>query len=82
MHDVVVVGIPLLAILAGILFNRSDIKDLRAEMNARFNQIEGNVNDRFNRIEDRLAGIEADIRQFYHLTGKLEGRIDALEKRA
>jgi hypothetical protein len=89
MHDVVVVGIPLIAILSGILFNRNDIKDLRAEMNAgfdkvndRFNRIEGNVNDRFNRIEDRLAGIDADLRQFYHLTGKLEGRIDALEKRA
>ena len=71
MHDVVVVGIPLLAILSGILFNRSDIKDLRTEMNARF-----------NKIEDRLAGIDADLRQFYHLTGKLEGRIDAIEKRA
>jgi hypothetical protein len=71
MHDVVVVGIPLIAILAGILFNRSDLKDLRAEMNARF-----------NKIEDRLTGIDADLRQFYHLAGKLEGRMDALEKRA
>ena len=79
MHDVVVVGIPLLAILVGIFFNRSDLKDLRVEMNTRFNQIDGNVNDRFNRIEDRLAGIDADLRQFYHLTGKLEGRVDAIE---
>jgi len=77
MHDVVVVGIPLLAILAGIFFNRSDIKELRAEMNARFS----NVNARFDKIEDRLNQIDADLRQFYHLTGKLEGRIDALEKR-
>ncbi len=30
MHDVIVVGVPLLAILAGILFNRNDFKDLRA----------------------------------------------------
>jgi hypothetical protein len=58
MHDVIVVGVPLLAILAGIFFNRNDIKDLRAEMNARF-----------NKVEDRLAGIDADLRQFYHLTG-------------
>ena len=71
MHDVVVVGVPLLAILAGIFFNRNDLKDLRAEMNARF-----------NKVEDRLAGIDADLRQFYHLTGKLEGRVHALEKRA
>ena len=37
MHDIVTVGIPLIAILAGILFSRSDIKELRAEMSARFN---------------------------------------------
>jgi hypothetical protein len=70
MHDVVVVGIPLLAILGGIFFNRNNLKDLRAEMNARF-----------NKVEDRLTAIDADLRQFYHLTGKLEGRVDAIEKR-
>jgi DNA anti-recombination protein RmuC len=88
MHDVIAVGVPLLAILAGILFSRNDIKDLRAEMNARFNQIDGNVDarfnkvdDRFSKVEDRLSAIDADLRQFYHLTGKLEGRVDAIEKR-
>lgn len=58
MHDIVVVGIPLIAILAGILFNRSDIKDLRTEMGARF-----------NKVDDRLDRIDADLRQFYHLSG-------------
>ena len=70
MHDVVVVGVPLAAILAGILFNRSDNKDLRAEMNTRF-----------NKVEDYLGRINADLRQFYHLTGKLEARMDSIEKR-
>jgi len=65
MHDVVVVGIPLVAILAGILFNRSDSKELRAEMQSRFNRVE----DRFNKVEDHLGRIDADLRQFYHLTG-------------
>ncbi|HEX4651353.1 MAG TPA: hypothetical protein VH250_07590 [Granulicella sp.] len=84
MHDVIVVGVPLLAILAGIFFNRNDIKDLRgemhglrAEMNAGFDKVDA----RFNKIEERLVGIDADLRQFYHLTGKLEGRVDAIEKR-
>ena len=71
MHDVVVVGVPLIAILAGILFNRSDIKDLRSEMGTRF-----------NKVDDRLDRIDADLRQFYHLSGKLEGRMDAIEKRS
>jgi archaellum component FlaC len=77
MHDVVIVGIPLIAILAGIFFSRSDTKELRAEMNALFNE----MNARFNKVEDHLGRIDADLRQFYHLTGKLEARMDSLEKR-
>ena len=81
MHDIVTVGIPLIAILAGILFSRSDIKELRAEMSARVNKIDGDVNARFNKVEDHLGRIDADLRQFYHLTGKLEARMDAFDKR-
>jgi predicted nuclease with TOPRIM domain len=84
MHDVFTVGIPLLAILAGIFFSRSDvkelrseIKDLRTDMDARFNK----VDERFARIEDHLNRIDSDLRHFYHLTGKLEGRVESLEKR-
>jgi len=89
MHDVVVVGIPLLAILAGIFFGRSDIKELRSEMRSEIGELRSEIgglrsemNERFNKIEDRLNQIDADLRQFYHLAGKLEGRIDALEKRS
>jgi len=63
MHDVVIVGIPLVAILAGILFNRSDVKDLRGEMR----DFRTEVNSRFNKVEDHLGRIDADLRQFYHL---------------
>jgi DNA anti-recombination protein RmuC len=77
MHDVVVVGVPLIAILFGILFSRNDVKELRADMQAQFNKMDG----RFNKIEDHLGRIDADLRQFYHLTGKLEARMDGLEKR-
>lgn len=77
MHDVVVVGIPLVAILAGILFGRNDVKELRAEMNT----FRSDVTSRFNRVDDHLGRIDADLRQFYHLTGKLEARMDAIEKR-
>jgi len=77
MHDVVIVGIPLVAILAGILFNRSDSKDLRSELNGLWSE----MNTRFNKVEDHLGRINADLRQFYHLSGKLEGRMDAVERR-
>ena len=77
MHDLISVGVPLIAILGGVLFNRSHTKELRAEMNTRFNEMNG----RFNKIEDHPGRIAADLRQFYHLTGKLEARMDAIEKR-
>ena len=78
MHDIVIVGVPLIAIFAGILFNRNDVKELGADMLARFDRVDG----RFDKVDDRLDRIDADLRQFYHLSGKLEGRMDAIEKRS
>jgi hypothetical protein len=78
MHDVVIVGVPLIAILAGILFNRSDSKELRAEVKDFRSEMTG----RFNKVEDHLGRIDAGLRQFYHLTGKLEARMDAFDKRS
>ncbi len=77
MHDVIIVAVPLVAILAGILFNRSDVSGLRAELR----DTRGEIISRFNKVEDHLGRIDADLRQFYHLTGKLEARMDAFDKR-
>jgi hypothetical protein len=78
MHDVVTIGVPLIAILAGILFSRNDVKDLRGELR----DLRSEMNTRFTRVEGHLERIDADLRQFYHLTGKLEARMDAIEKRS
>ena len=83
MHDIFTVGVPLIAILAGILFARSDVKDLRKnmqrledKMDARFAE----VNARINRIEAELSKIDDHLIQFHAITGKLDGRLDALER--
>jgi hypothetical protein len=78
MHDVIIVGVPLIAILAGIFFSRNDIKDLRGEIK----DLRSEMNARFARVDSHLDRIDADLRQFYHLTGKLEARMDAIEKRS
>ena len=70
MHDVLTIGIPLFVILAGILFHRHEVKELRTEMR------EG-----FSRVDARFDRIDADLRQFYSISGKLEGRIDEISKR-
>ncbi len=77
MHDVIIVGVPLFVILAGILFSRSDAKDLRAEIAALRSETRAGL----NKMDDHLSRIDADLRQFYHLTGKLEARMDSLDKR-
>ena len=84
MHDVVTVGLPLIAILAGILLNRSDVKDLRGEIKgvlaeikdvrAEIKELRGEMNARFN-------AVDAELRYFHGTTGKLDGRVEALEKR-
>ena len=63
LHDVGIVGVPVLLILAGLFFNNKGLSELRAEMNARFNR----VDQRFDKIDERLDRTDADLRQFYHL---------------
>ncbi len=78
MHDVLIVSVPLVIILAGILLNRADTKELRAEIK----DLRNETRESRSEILARLDRIDADFRQFYHLTGKLETRIDNLEKRS
>jgi len=80
MHDVLIVGVPLLMILAGLFFNnraisemrsklKAEIRDLRIEMRQGFEK----ANDRFNRVDDRLTDI-------YRIVGEHEGRLQAVER--
>jgi hypothetical protein len=40
------------------------------------------MNARFDKVDQRFERVHDDLRQFYHLTGKLEGRLEAIEKRS
>jgi capsule polysaccharide export protein KpsE/RkpR len=63
-----------LTILAGILLNNKGLSDLKSEM-------KGDLRAEISRIDARLNGIQSDLNQFYGSIGRLEGRIEALEKR-
>lgn len=76
MHDVLIVGVPLFTIIAGLFFNnraisdlKTEIKDLRTETRQSFDK----VTDRFNRVDDRLTDI-------YRIIGEHEGRLQAMER--
>lgn len=70
MHDAFTVGVPTFVILIGILFNRTEMRDLRAEMNRRFDE-----------VTKRLDRVDGDLKVFDRITAKLDGRVDELSRR-
>jgi hypothetical protein len=70
MHDALIVGVPLVTILAGLFFNNAEIKELRGELK----DLRLEMNRRFD-------DIDAELRYFHGVTGELKGRIDTIEKR-
>jgi len=85
MHDAVQIGLPLLVIVAGILFNRSDAKQTRRELTDELRSVKAQFHMDLKELRTdvmaRLAVIEGDSRHFYTITGKLDGRVDTIEKR-
>ncbi len=81
MHDVVNVGVPTLMILAGILLNRAEVKELRSEGLSQIKELRSEMNVLRSEMNARFNAVDAELRYFHGYTGKLEGRIEALEKR-
>jgi hypothetical protein len=67
------IGLPMLTILLGILLAQKGIADMKGGLDR--------MDGRFDRIEGRLDRIDTDLRQFFSMTGRLEARMDSLEKR-
>ena len=73
MHDTINLALPLIAILAGILFNRADAKQTHERLDR--------LDTRLDRLDTRVGNIEGDLRAFYTVTGKLEGLVDELARK-
>jgi hypothetical protein len=78
MHDTITVGLPILAILFGILLNQRAVDKLEAKVD----RLEARMETRFSVIQGRLDRMQADLAQFYRILGDHGARIDALETRA
>ncbi len=88
MHEYAPLAITLVAIFAGILFNKHDKSSLKADQKNGLDELRTEVNRGFERVDkqfdevnSRLLAIEADLRQFYAITGELKARVELLEKR-
>jgi hypothetical protein len=77
MHDAITVGVPVLAILFGILLNQRGLERL----DSRIDKLESKVDARFTHMESRIDRIQADLTMFYRILGEHGARIENLEKR-
>ncbi len=67
----------LVLVLLAWLHQNQRLSDFRDDVSRRFDQTDA----RIGRIETRLVGIEQDQKQFFTVTGKLDGRIEELSRR-
>ena len=85
MHDTFTIGIPVLAILAGILLNRSDVKELRNEMRSELGSLrssfQSEIRDLRSEMNRRFDAVDAELRYFHGKIGAHEARLDLLEKK-
>lgn len=81
MHEIWMFSTTIAAIIAGVLFNRSDyhrldtrIESMNAQINMRFEQMNAQINMRFD-------GLQRDMNHFYQTLGSHDARIETVEKR-
>ncbi len=70
MHEYAPLAITLVAIFAGILVNKNNLKELKADLSSRF--------DRMEAKQDR---VQADLSEFHRVLGQHDKVIEILEKR-
>ena len=80
MHDALTIGIPVLAILFGILWNQKGLRDLRDDMTARFDSTDACIDRVQSDVSGRLDRMQADLSQFYRTLGQHDVKLEALEK--
>ena len=80
-----------LSVFIGVLMNRRDVTTLKEDMNRQFDTVNrqfdavnrqfDTVARQFSEVNGRLTHLEQDLREFYGMEKKLEGRVDELSRR-
>ncbi len=63
MHEYAPFAVTLLAILAGILLNRNDMKELRADLKGEIGSLRAEMNARLTKIQDDLNSFHRSLGQ-------------------
>ncbi len=84
--QLVIIVVGLLTTIAtslwGIHLNNGRSDRLETKMDTRFAQMDAKIDTLRTEVNQRFDGLQRDFNQFYLMTGKLEGRVDTMERRA
>lgn len=61
--------------------SRTSDKELRTEMDRRFEQLESRLDKRFDAVDRRFDAIDAELRYFHGTIGNHDARLTLLEKK-
>ncbi len=78
--QIIAIGITVLAVLAGTLFNNARISDLNGTVNARLGSVEGRISSLETRFENRFNSIDRKLDEILRIVGNHETRISVLEQ--
>jgi outer membrane murein-binding lipoprotein Lpp len=77
MHDAITLGVPVLAILFGILLNQKGLSDLRSEVKMDIARLESKI----DRLEIKVDRLQSDLTQFSRELGRHDARLDNLDSK-
>ena len=81
MHEYAPFAVTLLVIFAGILLNRNDVKDLRAEIGSVRTELKAEIGSFRAEMNARLTKIQDDLNGFHRSLGQHDKAIEILEKK-
>jgi hypothetical protein len=79
--SIVAASLPTLAVLVGILINRSDANRLGSEIKDTRNSLRAEMTAGFDKVDKRLVVIESDMREFYAVQARHDEAIDTIKKK-
>ena len=70
-----------IAVSYGIFSNKPDLKELRLELKADNRDLRADLNARFDRMESKQDRMQADLAEFHRSLSQHDKAIEVLEKR-
>lgn len=85
MQQAAIIAVPIVLILLGMVLSRGHAKSIRGEvtnLRGEITNLRAEMLGRFSEVMNRFNTLESDMRRLYYLTGKLEGRLDVIERKS